>query len=593
MTRKKIRDIEISSFRGIPGQLSLSFVNNRTGTPNSAIISGDNGSGKSSIADAVEFCLQRTINKVGVFPEHESGRIRSLFSDDNTFVRIAFEDDSEITRGVKPSDNSRFIPTGKTHDSFSISPIVLRRTDILKFWDTPEHKRQVLLWRYFKLEKPKGRKILSEKVLESINQLERTRINLKKDRRSIEKDLYSALNMAGDHILIGDNPSKFVHDVIYEGRSKKERQNLQRRGVPFNTNEKALELASKYVDLTAQIRGVQSDLKKKKQFDRDEDRGNSLQKEKMLSILTSASEWVTNTFLKIIPNNQHIRNIELKIGDINEVSLNVEVTLSNDAVVDPTYSFSEANRDLLALLIYISIHRRAIAEGQEKLLILDDVFQSVDSTIRYDLVNTLLTEFIDWQLIITVHDRLWLEQLKTLFQHKNKHFQHVDIIRWSSEAGPVINQNNNDASTRLELMLQNGDVDGICSLGGLLLEKICNNLSITLPISVIRKPNDRYTLGDLWPGVFKKLKNTNLAEFTRQVNELVYLRNIIGAHFNEWALALSRHESEKFGNAILNLYNHVYCPECASWVKSKRSKSSILYECRCQNLSVKKLNPID
>lgn len=60
--KKNIRSIDIKAFRGIPQNLSLDFTDSN-GHAISAIIYGENGSGKSSITDALEFVLQGKIGR--------------------------------------------------------------------------------------------------------------------------------------------------------------------------------------------------------------------------------------------------------------------------------------------------------------------------------------------------------------------------------------------------------------------------------------------------------------------------------------------------------------------------------------------------
>ena len=59
MSDQKIKRIEIEHFRGITNDLSISF--DLKGKAESALIFGDNGSGKSSVIDAIEFITQGSI----------------------------------------------------------------------------------------------------------------------------------------------------------------------------------------------------------------------------------------------------------------------------------------------------------------------------------------------------------------------------------------------------------------------------------------------------------------------------------------------------------------------------------------------------
>ena len=58
----KIKKLYIEAFRGIPKSVELDF-SNRNGDAVSTIIYGDNGTGKSSIVDAIEFNLQARIER--------------------------------------------------------------------------------------------------------------------------------------------------------------------------------------------------------------------------------------------------------------------------------------------------------------------------------------------------------------------------------------------------------------------------------------------------------------------------------------------------------------------------------------------------
>jgi hypothetical protein len=261
----------------------------------------------------------------------------------------------------------------------------------------------------------------------------------------------------------------------------------------------------------------------------------------------------------------------------------MKVNLKNGAISAPERVFSEANLDLLALLIFLAFAKESAKRGQAKFIILDDVLQSVDASIRVLVADYILREFSDWQMIYTVHDRLWLEQLRELFRLRGISFCEAEIIRWQFDVGPMISGGGRSPEQPLQKALADGDVVSICAQSGLLLEQIANILSYSLPISVTRRKGDKYTLGDLWPGILKALSKTTEKAQAEEVNRWLHLRNLIGAHFNEWAHALSQQEAEFFGISVLQLLNAVRCNSCLRWIERKEAVDGqrSLWSCRC------------
>lgn len=200
------------------------------------------------------------------------------------------------------------------------------------------------------------------------------------------------------------------------------------------------------------------------------------------------------------------------------------------------------------------------------MLILDDVFQSVDATVRTAAVEYLLSEFSDWQLIFTVHDRLWFEQLRNSLRRHNHPFVEHELRRWTFEGGPVIAVPGQLTSS-LRRELEHGDPAAICAAAGRLLEQASDHLSWRMGSSVIRRREDKYTLGDLWPGVRKALRRTSVERVCDRIDRLYGLRNLAGAHYNSWATSLSTHEAIEFGDAVLELASATWCPDCHDWVE--------------------------
>ena len=153
----KISSISISSFRGIPNKCQLD-LSEKDG-PRSLIIYGGNGSGKSSIVDALEFVLQ---GKIGRCPLLDNPTRPSIFNLQHSSyispeVSITFADDSSFTRTVTvvstaTSNYTKTEPKGMC-EGFGIVPIVLRRNDITAFNNTKEAERQLLISQFIYQEK--------------------------------------------------------------------------------------------------------------------------------------------------------------------------------------------------------------------------------------------------------------------------------------------------------------------------------------------------------------------------------------------------------------------------------------------------------
>ena len=102
----KIKKLQIESFRGIPNQLSVNFTD-RKGVPCSTLIYGDNGSGKSSIIDALEYNLQGRIERVGLKNPFRPSPINWKNEQlKGAFTICHFEDDTTNKRDITISYDS-------------------------------------------------------------------------------------------------------------------------------------------------------------------------------------------------------------------------------------------------------------------------------------------------------------------------------------------------------------------------------------------------------------------------------------------------------------------------------------------------------
>lgn len=176
---------------------------------------------------------------------------------------------------------------------------------------------------------------------------------------------------------------------------------------------------------------------------------------------------------------------------------------------------------------------------------------------------------------------MWKEQLIQLFRNHSKKIKQLEIIKWSFKDGPQIVGSLNNYDEKLIDTIKNGSTADICASSGYLLEYLCEKLSCLFSTSIKRRYGDRYTIGDLWPGIFKIIKKTPAVTSFSELNDLLYLRNMVGSHYNEWSLSLSRSEANDFAQAVLDSYYHVCCKKCGKWIKDVNEISTESMDMTC------------
>ena len=57
------------------------------------------------------------------------------------------------------------------------------------------------------------------------------------------------------------------------------------------------------------------------------------------------------------------------------------------------------------------------------------------------------------------------------------------------------------------------------------------------------------------------------------------IRNLLGAHYNDWAEEIPWSEVEQLASAALEIYDSTCCSGCGDWVRKSGA-------CRCGNLTL-------
>lgn len=602
----KIKTVEFEAFRGFPGNCRIDLDGQ------SLIIYGENGSGKSSIVDAIEFNLQGRIDK-SIVINHSLRPLATNLSSKNpgsACTKITMDGKTNI-RSIK-ADNEKYEaePSGM-HPNFSYTPFVLRRGDITLYNATPENQKLILLLNYVYSKKSKLLLDNDPLMLELYASIEQYDSEISNIINQLQ--YYSGIEQSDLEAHAFDINDYL--DSIYYVRGRKNGKKDTREMIDACTFDFLHELGTRLIDLLKL-------------------RANSIEKVDEYSTVTTSKlkplekyyqpvgDYLTDSFKKIT-NADYIKKITLA-HEASNASLRIDVALQNDRVVSASEIFSEANNDLMVLLLYLAMIRVGVGEDKEKifkqqkeclteklsnespekkkslrafstirrglaqskLLILDDVLQSVDGTIRNKFICYVLEEFNDWQIIVTCHDRLWLSQLSTTFTNYNHPFKECYLQNWIFTAGPSITiKGLKGVDESLQHALDTNDVNVIAPVAGRLLEKICQKLSVSLSCEIRRKEDDKYTIGDLWNSISKKMRDyQSLKDLICSINQYKEMRNLKCCHYNEWAESYTDSEVIEFAHLIQKLYERVYCKNCNSWL----SISETEMHCCCYQLKYTK-----
>lgn len=568
MTSNKIIALELTAFRGMPGTLALDLRSPSTRKAASLLLVGDNASGKSTIVDALEFSLQARVGRHRSLTSRDVSSLISFSVDALPLTRVTLASGEVVERRVVVTEGIPLIEPRTAHPNFAFAAFVFRRADILRFYDTAEENRQLMFLDYLG-----GRRGDWAGSMEERQQLLKTR--RAELMQAIQKQVHEFCALMKwrpiENLLDEQAFDALLRKRLNRGLSLEQGQ---RKGFQVELQsmvQKRIDAIRsslrEYRATTHALRGAgRPGVDFKKSMD-------TLRK-----VLGNASEVLTSSFTKISALD-FIDKLQIAAPPGKEFSLRVIVHLKNGRTCSPMQVFSEANRDLLALLVFLAVLEEAARNNQTPCLILDDVLQSVDASVRVAVTEYLVQRLADWQLVITAHDRLWQAQLRSILQRHGHDFIEREIIRWTFDGGPVLSLARSEDGALLKETLEGGDAIAICSLAGLLHEGIADRLSWVLPVAITRREGDRYTLGDLWPPVVKTLRKTTAAVVADTADRWVHLRNIAGAHFNEWARTLSLGEAREYGAAILALLEKVHCVNCQRFIE--RVSTAAKWECRC------------
>lgn len=556
----RLRSIELKGFRGSPKRLKVKFE--QAGVATSAILFGENGVGKSTIVDAIEFALQGRIGRSSNFESPVASSVRSFAEDVMPEVVATLSDGRQVKRQVAsaPAGYLTAAPE-EVSAGFRLAPITVNRNDILRFLDTDAMERGTLLLDYFPSEADK----LASRPQDGIHRLNAEQAELRIRRTSAANDLAEVLGCSSFELMDRNRFLKTVRDAVMGGKSWKVFEEQRGwDGIDPEVKAATQGLAGIYNQLTATKKRIEA------AGDVLNPVAHAKQTQILRPILAGIGAELSHAFNQIA-QGYPVARIDVVFAESGPLSLDVVVRLANGRNCFPQQLFSEAYKDLIALLFFTSVAKKAAERGQVKILILDDVLQSVDATVRHAFMTYVLEAFDDWQLIVTAHDRLWRDQLRELFVAHNHAVLGPEIRDWNFDTGPVLEPPGVDRVKKdLQLMVDAGEPRSIAASAGQLLELICDRLTLSMRLAVPRQ--EKYTLGDLWPVVRTRLADTAAGPTAQRVAGHKILRNLT-VHPDPRSWNLTRADARAFAKAVLDLDDHVRCGACG-WLPKAGS-------CKC------------
>jgi hypothetical protein len=450
---------------------------------------------------------------------------------------------------------------------FELSPVVVRRSAVEIFWQIPNEERQDFFWDYLKLPFSNYRSSADEDVLAEHATAVRVLKKATQRIRTVLPTNFKFRNQAYPYAL-PTHTSGLATLVKAASESKKDRGLGSLDGTDkgiIAEYERALR-----VEEGLRQRAETARSKAPKDLTRMRDILVAIGPRVALDYKTVAGEsWIEDLTFTFTHNGM----------------LDIALKRANGPSLRPEEVLSEAHLDLLALLILVEVHIECANLGQRKVLVLDDVFQSIDAPLRSTALTYLSRLLKDWQLIITLHDRLWLMLAKRCLIENEAPPKVLELRGHGFGTTPTVMGTGTSHLRDLHHALEsNAAAVAVVGVAGRAMEALCNELSMLLGTSVHRKEDDKYTIGDLWPNLqkaFESCDDPGVAAIGHLVTRSQFLRNLVGAHHSTWADNLSDAEALESARNIQLLYEKFWCPTCERVAKVARAsgKWTLTFTC--------------
>lgn len=292
----------------------------------------------------------------------------------------------------------------------------------------------------------------------------------------------------------------------------------------------------------------------------------------------------------------------------SEGSLGLDVNFYERGLFPPAAYHSEGHQDGMGVCLYLALMKRLFG-AQFTFALLDDVVMSVDSGHRYEFCKLLKTYFPDTQFIITTHDRLWAEQMRSAGLVTSK--TSVAFHSWTIDTGPLV-ESNVAIWEEIGAALAKGKVEAAAAALRHHLEYVSRLLADQLGAMPQFRADGNYELGDLLPAALKRMKELcgkaetaahswgnadakqaaadrkavlSTSSAATQVEQWAVNKAV---HYNEWA-NFGKTDFQPVVAAYKELLDCFACSSCGSWlyVTPRVNSESLRCACNAVNMNLK------
>jgi hypothetical protein len=288
----------------------------------------------------------------------------------------------------------------------------------------------------------------------------------------------------------------------------------------------------------------------------------------------------------------------------SEGKLDLVVNFYERGLFPPAAYHSEGHQDGMGVCLYLALMQRLFGD-QFTFALLDDVVMSVDIGHRRQFCKLLKSCFPNTQFVITTHDRLWAQQMKTAALVTAK--TSLAFHSWSVDTGPLV-ESNLGIWEEIGAALGKGKVEVAAAALRNHLEYASRDLADQIGATPPFRADGSYELGELLPSVLARMnalygKAADSAQSWRQDHEKAAavarrasLSSCAGAsnveqwavnkavHYNEWA-NFGKKDFEPVVTAMKDLLDQFACKACGSWIHIIPRGSPETLRCDCNAIS--------